>query len=170
MSTESEPPVDSDELSNESDQLLNLVTNFNRIDSQEVMAALLYLWAITSGVSEAALDRLLKLLLVILPYICWPSSVKTMKTLIKRHLIDEETPLRTFFACDSCLTRECTDASHIQRSKVIMPSLVKQVCLLSSKIPEINEYEIYMQRHPGCYVLCGKYAREANDMSSICSF
>ena len=116
----------------------DFMAHFHLIDRPEVVAALLYLWAIISGVSEAALDRLLKLLAVVQPKHCWPQSIKSSKTLIRKYFAAEKPSVISLFACDLCLHEQCIVETHHNRYHIIVATLCKQVYLLvTSKISEM---------------------------------
>lgn len=127
------------------------------VNQTEVISGILYLWASTSGVSDKALDRLLKLQACFNTQSQWPVSVKSLQCSVQRHFNLGEPAVSTFYVCGAC-DSTCSLDSH-RRTKVIIPSLSEQIILLLSQhASSIYEYQSRIAVSLCSDILNSKYA------------
>ncbi|PAA51464.1 hypothetical protein BOX15_Mlig000124g8 [Macrostomum lignano] len=144
-------------LEESSDSLANLAS----ISDPSVQAALIFQWAITSGVSEAALDRLLKLLSIFSrDSLALPNSVKLLKSLIQDTCPLDDSDVSEFGFCPECKS-QCQVHSPKSKVAVTQLNIVPQLrTILSSHTSTILQYEQELQKDKNTDVLNSKIVKE----------
>ncbi|PAA77214.1 hypothetical protein BOX15_Mlig024626g3 [Macrostomum lignano] len=157
-------PANPDAGNIEFEEELSHLPNFSALDDPCVQAALIYQWAITSGVSEAALDRLLKLILILTKRSNQniPPSVKVLKSRLKEACSLDDSCVSELLFCSECKA-QCNIHQPKAKSIVTLLNIVPQLrSILTKHLTTILKYEQKLQTSSNSDVLNSKIVSDQN--------
>ncbi|PAA93695.1 hypothetical protein BOX15_Mlig030727g3 [Macrostomum lignano] len=154
----------SDDLVPDDEDIKNL-SSLSTISDPDVQAALIYQWAITSGVSEAALDRLLKLASVLLrgagPH-TFPTSAKVLKSRLNNVCSINDSCVSEISVCSECKGK-CDVHPLKAKATVTLLDIVPQLrVILTRYIGTILQYEQELRMSRNSDVLNSEIVNKQN--------